>query len=379
MRDEPSVGIDVEHTGPGTLAGRYLRSFWQPVYHADDLAPGRTVPLRVMSEDFTLYRGASGRPYLLDFRCAHRGMQLSAGPVEGDCIRCFYHGWRYDGTGQCVEQPAEPQPFADKVRLRAYPVREYLGLVFAYLGEGDPPPLPRYPDFEEFEGLLEHDSYRRACNYFQNLENSIDHTHVGFVHKGQPGSFDGLTDSPLITVEESEWGITCHIRRPSRTGMSQFGMPNVFHLQGLPNDPEVSGYREFLAWWVPIDDESHMQFGVYAVRVPPDRADVYRRRRDARLAAREIPSGDLAEAILAGRLRLEDVDPRTTDVVRLTDDIAQIGQGRVADRRRDRLGRADAGVILIRKLWTREMRALAEGRPPKAWSYDASRLMVAKS
>src|SRR6476661_5158428 len=80
--------LDYEHTGPGTLAGRYLRSFWQPVSRAVDLAPGRAVPVRMMSEDFTLYRGEGGEPHMVAFRCAHRGTQLSVGWVEGDCIRC---------------------------------------------------------------------------------------------------------------------------------------------------------------------------------------------------------------------------------------------------------------------------------------------------
>jgi len=86
-----------------------MRSFWQPVYRAQDLAAGRALPLRIMSEDFTLYRGESGDPHLVAFRCAHRGTQLSTGWVEGDELRCFYHGWKYDGAGQCTEQPAEPE------------------------------------------------------------------------------------------------------------------------------------------------------------------------------------------------------------------------------------------------------------------------------
>src|SRR5713226_7171098 len=108
-----------------------------------------------MSEDFTLYRGQSGTPHLVAFRCAHRGTQLSTGWVEGDCIRCFYHGWKYDGAGQCVEQPAEDSSFPPKVKIVSYPTEEYLGLIFAYLGDAEhgdtgafrPPPLPRYPDF----------------------------------------------------------------------------------------------------------------------------------------------------------------------------------------------------------------------------------------
>ena len=86
--------IDFVHTGPGTLAGRYLRMFWQPVYVSEELKTGCAVPIRNMSENFTLYRGASGTPYVVDFRCAHRGTQLSLGWVEQEGIRCFYHGWK---------------------------------------------------------------------------------------------------------------------------------------------------------------------------------------------------------------------------------------------------------------------------------------------
>src|SRR4051794_16772716 len=100
---------DYALTGPDTLAGRYLRRFWHPVSAAKELAVGRAKPLRILNEDFTLYRGEGGQPFAVAFRCAHRGTQLSTGWVEGDNLRCFYHGWAYDGNGQCVEQPAEPE------------------------------------------------------------------------------------------------------------------------------------------------------------------------------------------------------------------------------------------------------------------------------
>src|SRR5712692_4359734 len=130
---------DFVHTGPGTLAGRYMRLFWQPVYRSKDLHRGHAKPIRIMSEDFTLYRGEGGQAHVVAFRCAHRGTQLSTGWVEGDEIRCFYHGWKYDASGQCVEQPAEPEPFCQRIKIRAYPTREYLGIIWAYLGEGDAP------------------------------------------------------------------------------------------------------------------------------------------------------------------------------------------------------------------------------------------------
>ena len=141
--DHPMAEIDFVHTGPGTIAGRYLRRFWQPVYVAERLKAGQAMPIRIMGEDFTLYRGESGAPYVVDFRCAHRGTQLSIGWVEGECIRCFYHGWKYNGIGQCVEQPAEGESFAAKVKIRSYPTREYLGLVFAYFGDGEVAPFRR--------------------------------------------------------------------------------------------------------------------------------------------------------------------------------------------------------------------------------------------
>src|SRR5258705_10781195 len=67
---------DFVHIGPGTTAGRYLMRFWQPVYRSEDLAKGQAVPVRIMSENYTLYRGESGKPYIVAFRCAHRGAQL---------------------------------------------------------------------------------------------------------------------------------------------------------------------------------------------------------------------------------------------------------------------------------------------------------------
>src|SRR4030095_4965682 len=116
---------ELAYTGPETLAGRFIRMFWQPAYRSEDVPAGRAKPVRLLGEDFTLYRGGSGEPHAIAFRCAHRGTQLSTGWVEGDTVRCFYHGWVYDADGQCVEQPAEPEPFCNRIRIRSYPVQDY--------------------------------------------------------------------------------------------------------------------------------------------------------------------------------------------------------------------------------------------------------------
>src|SRR5437016_436126 len=115
--EAPADYQDFVHTGQGTLAGRYMRRFWHPVYGSRDLAPGAAKPIRVMGQDFTLYRGESGMPYAVAFRCAHRGTQLSTGWVEGEHIRCRYHGWTYDGSGQCVEVPGDESHFCLTVRI----------------------------------------------------------------------------------------------------------------------------------------------------------------------------------------------------------------------------------------------------------------------
>ncbi len=365
-------GEDCLRTGPGTPAGRYLRQFWQPIYHSVDLAAGRAVTLRIMSEDFTLYRGETGTPHLVDARCPHRGTRLSSGWIEGDALRCFYHGWKFDGSGACIEQPAEEDSFCHKVSLASYPLREYLGLVFAFLGTGAPPAFPLQPEFEYFDGMVEIDSYSRDCNYFQNLENALDMSHIGFVHSDNTAIFKGIGLGRALDAEESAWGVTYGFTRPDgQRRVQQFGMPNIFYLTALPTDPEV-GWQESMFWWVPIDDASHMQFSVHRVPAQGDVAARIHARRQARRSEITIRHQDLARDVLEGRISMRDIDKKKVDLVRLQDDVAQVGQGLITDRDGERLGRADVGVIAIRRLWERELNAFVEGRALKNWKRDAS-------
>src|SRR5262245_19331208 len=132
-------------TGPDTPMGKLLRKFWHPIALGEEVAKGKARAVRVLGEDLTLYRGDSGEPHLIGGRCAHRCTVLHTGVVQGEQIRCMYHGWRYDGTGLCTEIPAEKQPRTRPIRIAGYPVHEYCGLVFAYLGEAPVPAfdLPR--------------------------------------------------------------------------------------------------------------------------------------------------------------------------------------------------------------------------------------------
>jgi 5,5'-dehydrodivanillate O-demethylase oxygenase subunit len=355
-------------TGRDTPAGRYLRKFWNPIYHSIDLKPGRPVPLTIMNEELTLYRGESGKAFLVEARCPHRGTQLSSAWVTGDALRCFYHGWKFESDGRCSEQPADESSFCDKIRIRTWPVREYLGLVFAYLGDGAAPEFPLYPEFETFDGLVEVDSYVRRCNYFQNVENSLDMSHVAFTHGNNRVAFEKIGLGRSLQASESDWGVTYTFTRDDgEKRIQQFGMPNIFYMTALPNDPEI-GWQESLFWWVPIDDTTHMQFSLHRVPATGEAAMRVHARRQARRSQIDIAHQDACELILSGRKRMEDFDANRVDLVRLQDDVAQVGQGLIADRGRDHMGRADVGVSMIRRLWRRELADMADGRPLKTWA-----------
>jgi 5,5'-dehydrodivanillate O-demethylase len=365
---------DIGRTGPGTLAGRYLRSFWQPILHAEELPVGRVRTARAMGEDFALYRGADGVVRVTQSRCPHRGMLLAAGSVEGERIRCFYHGWTFDGDGACVEQPAEPKPFCDKIRLRTYPAREYLGLVFAYLGEGAPPTFPRVPSFEE-DGIFTHtDSYVRPANFFNNLENVPDLSHLAYAHSHVTGTWDNYADGPQISIEDTGWGLKYTGFRPKsgKKLVSYFGMPNMVHAKGPRNDPEVD-FREFFAWWVPIDDDRHTQFTVVAVRGKArEQFDRYLGRQMELRKQRDLDRETLTRAVLTGKISMDEIDQNRVHFLFLQDDVAQAGCGLIHERPPEHLGRSDVGVIAVRKLWLRELRAFANDEPRTAWQYDPS-------
>ncbi len=122
---QPSTRTEAKATGlelltqtrKGTPMGDFLRRFWQPVAAVAEVAKGGAIPIRLLSEDLTLYRGESGNPHVVAARCAHRLNLLHTGWVENETIRCMYHGWMYNGTGQCVEMPAEDASFAPKIKI----------------------------------------------------------------------------------------------------------------------------------------------------------------------------------------------------------------------------------------------------------------------
>jgi 5,5'-dehydrodivanillate O-demethylase len=361
---------DLVLTGPGTLAGNYLRRFWHPIQRAEELEPGAAKPIQIMGERFTLYRGERGEPHLVGFHCPHRGTQLSAGWVEGDCIRCMYHGWLFDESGQCTEQPAEEKPFAQKIRIPSFRTREYLGLIFAFLGAGEPPPFPRFPHMEE-EGVLEVlPTMEWPCNFFQRVDNNGDTAHVPFVHRGAYSASNSRTGIPQFWKEESPWGTTSYARFPAGwTNIFHLFMPNAYAFRNPSPDPDLP-WEDRMQWDVPVDNEHSLEFRLRRSPVSGEAARVFRQSRTAQLAQEKASVAALGDAVLSGKLRFQDLDQYFNDKIALVhtqDYIAQVGQGSIADRGEEHLGRSDLGIILFRKIWERELRALAQGRPLKKW------------
>jgi 5,5'-dehydrodivanillate O-demethylase len=369
--DETSMPLDFTHTGPDTLAGRYLRQFWTPIAVLNDVKPGRARPIQIMEEHFTYYRGESGNPYLIGFRCGHRATQLSTGRVIGETLSCFYHGWTYDKSGQCVDQPAEQPGSAAKVRIPGYPTRDYLGLVFAYLGEGEPPAFPYLSDFDG-PGLIEAKSYTRETNYFNQLENSVDQVHINFVHRNSGFADQGTNrELPVITGEETDYGLLRGAEySDGKNRVAHILMPIAMYSKVFD---EKRGWTDHLSWRVPVHATRHTSFNVDRVEKSGAELDAYIKSKEEgkKKLASMPPAREVVAAILRGDMHIDEVDRDRPDLVGIQDDVALMTQPPINDRPPDRLRRSDRQVILLRKIWNRELKALSKGQPLKKWVWPA--------
>lgn len=374
-------------TGPDTPAGQYLRLFWQPVYRAEDLAVGKAVPIEIMSGRYTLYRGESGTPYLVGAQCAHRGTQLSTGWVEGETIRCRYHGWVYDGSGQCVGQPGDDDSFAANVRIGRYPVADYLGLTWAYFGPSPPPALRRFPDFEKPGLRLVGPREIWPCNYYDRVDN--DSAHPPFAHRESFRRAGRRGPAPArIMAEETEYGIRTHVAgRDGQQGFTHRYVPNFAHISHGGNSQDKTGGtrvlgankssavpNERLLMYVPINDDRMVTFALDHLALEGEAAVAYEARQREAMAKVDVNElNRTAEAVLAGDLRIEDLDPSRTiyETFWIEDYVTVVGQGRIANRSKEHLGRIDTGVVLLRKVILREIAKMMEGRPLKQWKVPA--------
>jgi len=268
---KPEINELLTRAGPGTPMGQLFRQYWVPALLADELPDNDCPPVRVklLSERLIAFRDSEGRYGLIDEFCAHRGVSLWFGRNEERGLRCSYHGWKYDVTGQCIEVPSEPEGsrFCQKVRLKSYPLVKIGDLLWTHMGDPqEQPPLPEW----EFARVPPEQTYTskrwQECNWLQALEGGIDSSHVSWLHsgglrddplfKGARGNRYNLSDKkPFFEVAEADGGLFIGVRRNAEEGhyywrITPWVMPN-FTMIPPRGDHPVHGH-----FWVPIDDEN---------------------------------------------------------------------------------------------------------------------------
>jgi phenylpropionate dioxygenase-like ring-hydroxylating dioxygenase large terminal subunit len=348
-RERPAEDEELTRVGPGTPCGEYLRRFWQPVIRTGELddLPRR---VRILGEDLIAYRDKSGTIGLLELHCPHRGTSLEFGLIGEKGIRCCYHGWLFDCDGTILETPGEPADSTLKDRLfhGAYPVHEYAGLVFAYMGP--PAKQPPFPLLDTFDlpgyRLIARQPTVWECNWLQVKENSMDPAHLAFLHT-LPGS-EGFT-ADLKQLGEWDWVETpvgmvyIDTRRQADrvwVRVADFILPNIHQ---FPPNADPMALRNSInrpqatTWAVPLDDTHTMQIGYQ--RAPEDREP-----------RRGVGFGQDASRSYEERQRV----PGDYD--------AQVSiHGGTARHGLEHLAATDRGITMMRNLIRRGIRAVKKG------------------
>lgn len=186
------------------LHGEYLLNCWYVAAWAHELIDGRLMARTILDQPVLLYKGDSGAVVALDDRCCHRGARLSSGRLEGDCVRCMYHGLKFDGTGACVQIPGQ-DVIPKGLGVRRYPVLERDQLVWIWMGQAeqaDPALIVDFPYLREpgWRGVPDYLHY--DANYLLIVDNLSDFAHLAFVHaKTLGGSEEYAFKTKPVEVE----------------------------------------------------------------------------------------------------------------------------------------------------------------------------------
>jgi phthalate 4,5-dioxygenase oxygenase subunit len=374
-------------TGPGTPMGRMFRSYWLPALLSDELPENDCPPVRVklLGERLIAFRDSMGRRGLIDEFCAHRGVSLWFGRNEECGLRCSYHGWKYDVTGQCVEVPSEPEAsgFARKIKLQSYPLVERGGVLWTYMGPDETePPLPEWefitvPSSQTFASKRFQES-----NWLQAMEGGIDSSHVSWLHRGDLNSdplFKGargnqynLSDTqPVFEVVESAGGLYIGARRNAEGGhyywrITQWVMPS-FTMIAPRGHHAVHGH-----FWIPIDDENcwAWSYDYHPIRelTPPEIAAM----RDGKgIHVRYVPGSFRPLANKDNDYLIDRAAQKAgrtfsgVEGIAMQDASLQESMGPIVDRTKENLVSTDNGIIMARHRLLRAVTAFTEkGRMP---------------
>jgi phthalate 4,5-dioxygenase oxygenase subunit len=375
--------------GPGTPAGKLLRQYWQPVALVDELQGARPVkPVRLLGESLVLFKNEN-KYGLMQRNCPHRGADLAYGRLESGGLRCSFHGWLFDASGRCIETPAEPEGsrLCEHIRTRSYPVVEKSGILFAYLGIGEPPAFPH------FDCFVAPDPYTFAfkgywdCNWLQALEVGIDPAHASWLHKyfededpdasygkqfrGKPADSDlpiskvlREHDRPEIRVEKTEWGMRLQTLRRISDAQTHIRVTNILFPQAfvIPMNAEMT----ITQFHVPVDDTGCYWYSIFTSFGAKVDKETMRNQR-----LKTYPAPDYKP--IFGRsngwgFNVEEQQSKTfTGMgfdINIHDQFACESQGPIQDRTQENLGSTDKGIALYRRLLIDAIRKNENGEKP---------------
>ncbi len=331
--------------GRGTPMGEMLRRYWHPV-GCSEFVTRKPQRIKVLGEELLLYRGESGKVVLTQLRCAHRSLALDYGRVEGDSIRCPYHGWLYGSDGQCLEQPAEPaeSQFKNKVKLRAYTTQEFSGLVFGYMGPDPVPLLPLYDILRREDGVKGVQQRNLNANFFNHVENIVDISHLTWLHGYTFPAYGGKKISYHWDKRDYGADNVMLLDGVPDSHISCYAFPTINRFSGPP--VEKGGEIVIsMIYRVPMDDASTMQ---YFVRFYSSPAPSFKSVRT------EVKLGEY-KALPDDWWGIDVSDQ---------DRMAVEQQGVIADRENEHLGVSDGGIILMRRMMRDAMAAVQRGEDP---------------
>lgn len=376
--------------GPGTPAGKLLRRYWQPIALAEELPHERPLKaVRVLGEEFVLFRDEQGRHGLVQRHCPHRGADLAYGRLEDGGLRCAFHGLLFDVTGQCLQTPAEPEGsrMCEQIRSRACPVLEKSGILFAYLGAGEPPAFPHFDCFVApgshtfaFKGYWD-------CNWLQALEVGIDPAHASFLHRfvedEDPAAnygrqFRGTSSDsqmpisrvlrefsrPEIRVERAAYGMRLQTLRRISDAHTHIRVTNLLFPQAfvIPMNAEMT----ISQWHVPVDDTGCYWYSIFTSFGAPVDKDTMRAQRLQTYPApdyRPIHGRADGWGFNAEEQRTQTFTGMGFDI-NIHDQWACESQGPIQDRARENLGSSDKGIVLYRRLLLDAIRKNEAGEQP---------------
>ncbi len=369
---KPEINELLTRTGPGTPMGELFRQYWIPALLAEELPENDSEPVRVklLSERLIAFRDSQGRYGLVDEFCAHRGASMWFARNEDSGLRCPYHGWKYDVTGQCVDVPSEPEnsTFCANVKLTAYPLVKVGDILWTYMGDAtNSPPLPEFefilvPEAQTFTSKRWQES-----NWLQALEGGIDSSHVSWLHSGdlesdplfkgaQGNKYNTADLKPHFEVAESEGGLLIGARRNTENEDEYYWRITPWVMPSFTAVPPRGDHPMHGHFWVPIDDENcwvytfdyhpvrnltseEVQamrdgFGVHSENIPGTYRPVQNKDNDYLMDRESQRRGENFSGIRG---------------IAIQDASLQESMGPIVDRSRERLVPTDTGIIKARQ------------------------------